>query len=120
MKKFLLYAGAVALSIVCFAIISAFKNKSIQDEGGHFVIVKSFPSVGFADPYLIVCYSQSKIETINLEREEDGSRKDILKHRSDNLWTFCNLFEKLRVEGYHLRTQSPLMQGYVETFVFEK
>lgn len=124
MKKFLLYAGAVALSIASFAVISAFKNKSVQDEGGHYVIVKSFQNPGIGEKsYFLICYDSDKTEVVESEYELTSSGiKERLERRTKNIQLLHTIFEKIRSNGYHLTaSSSPGVANYTqENYIFEK
>lgn len=136
MKKFFLYAGAVALSIASFAVISAFKNRSVQDEGGHYVIVKTFQNVAIGEKsYALICYGPDKTETVDYEYEPTLSGyKERQERRTKNIQTLTGIFEKVKNLGYHLTSQSaavmppgssgiggPSYSMYLgEIYVFEK
>lgn len=127
MKKFLLYAGAVALSITCFAVISAFKNRSAQEESSHYVIVKAFQNVGFGEKsYILTTYGPDKTDYVECEYEPTKSGfKERQVARIKNAETLNSIFDKLKSQGYHLSASNSQVYAVNvvysnETYIFEK
>lgn len=128
MKKFLLYAGALAFSIASYATISAFKTKSLQDEGSHYVVVKEYQNITVGEKsYILITYGADKTEYVECEYEPTKNGiKERQEARTKNAQTLNGIFDKLRSQGYHLSASNSgsFVANYVgyfsEAYVFEK
>jgi hypothetical protein len=121
MKKFLFYAGAIALGIASFAVISAFKARSAQDEDAKYIIVRSFQNFAVGEKsYFVVCYGPDKSEVVECEYEQtQNGIKERQERRIRNTQLINSTFQKIGSMGYHLVSSSsdiPMQMVYV----FEK